>query len=43
MRVVVAEREPLQMLVGAHPEIVGDPLAHAGGVIVRDVGGDRAD
>ncbi len=41
--VVVAEREALQVMISAHAQIVGDPLADALGVVVVDVGGDGAD
>ncbi len=40
--VVVAEREALEMMIGAHPQIVGHPLPDAFGVVVVDVGRDRA-
>ena len=43
VRIVVTQRELLQMLICAHTQIVSDPLAHAGGVIVRKIGGDSAD
>ena len=43
MRVVVAEREPLQVVVHAHAQVVGDPLAGALGVVVVDVGGECAE
>ena len=33
----------MEMLVNADSQIVGDPLSDARGVIVVDVGGDRAD
>ena len=42
MGVVVAEREALQMMVGAQAEIVGHPLPDALGVVVVDVGGERS-
>ena len=41
--IVVAEREALQMMIGAHPQIVGHPLPDALGVVVVNVGGDRAE
>ena len=33
----------MQMLVDAEAQVVGDPLADAGGVVVVDIGRDRAD
>src|SRR5262249_20572752 len=39
---VVAEREPLQMVIHPHAEIVSNPLARAFCVVVVDVGGDGA-
>ena len=42
MGVVVAEREPLQMMVGLQAQIVGHPLPYALGVVVVDIGGNRA-
>ena len=36
--VVVAQRQPMQMLVDAHAQVVGDPLPDARGVVVVDVG-----
>src|SRR5271157_5013160 len=41
--VVVAKREALQMMIGAHTQIVGHPLADALGVVVVNVGCDRAE
>ena len=43
MLIVVGEGKLLQVMVGAHAEIVGDPLADAGGVVVGDVGGGSAE
>ena len=42
MAIEIAQRETLQMVVSPHAKIVRDPLSHALGVIVRDVGGERA-
>ena len=39
--IVVAERQGLEMVIGAHTQVVGDPLADALGVVVVDVRGDR--
>ena len=39
---VVAEREPLQMVIDSHAQVVRDPLADAFGVVVVDIGGDGA-
>jgi hypothetical protein len=41
MAIEIVQREALQMVVGPHAEIVGDPLSHALRVIVRDIGGER--
>ena len=41
MAIEIAQREALQMVIGPHAEIVGDPLSHALGVVVRDVGSER--
>ena len=43
MRVVESERETLQMVVGAHAQVVSDPLADALRVVILNVGGERAD
>ena len=43
MRVVVGERQPLEVVVDPHAEIVGHILADALGVVVVDVAGDRAE
>jgi len=42
MAIEIAERKSLQLVVGAHTEIICNPLSHALGVVVRDVGRERA-
>ena len=42
MGVVIAEREALQMMVGAQAEIVCHPLPYAFRVVVVDIGGKSA-
>jgi hypothetical protein len=37
MGVVVVEREPLEVVVHPHPEVIGDPLPHALRVVAVDV------
>ena len=41
MAIEIAQRKAFQMVISPHAEIVGDPLSHAFGVIVRDVGSER--
>ena len=40
--VVIAEREALKMMIGAHPQIVGHPLPDAFRVVVVNVSRDSA-
>src|SRR5580698_26443 len=43
MAVVISQRKALQMVVGAHPQVVRHPLAYTLGVIVIDVGREGSD
>ena len=42
-RIVESQRKPMEMLVNANPQIVGDPLPNACRVVIVDIGRDRAD
>ena len=43
MAVVVAQRELLQMVVCAHAQVMGDPLARAFRVVILNIGRDGSD
>ena len=43
MAVVIAQRELLQMVVRAHAQVMGNPLAHAFRVVILNVGRDGSD